>query len=166
MSDKNIDKDIEVEKRLRKSINVIEEMLIMSRDLREEEFYKLIGIKQIQAIADIVVLLDKRCKTINDLKIELETYKKIAERLAILLFKGLEGRYICDVIEKEHCNKYTSDKCIQCIIDWTRNEVRKMYDDRVMCKYDMRERCTHTLALCNSCYIYKEIKKKEVKKDE
>ena len=61
----NIDKDIEIEKRLEKSINVIEEMIIKSRDLREEEFYKLIGIKQIQAIADIVTLLDKRCKKIN-----------------------------------------------------------------------------------------------------
>lgn len=30
------DKDIDVEERLRKSINVIEELLIKSRDLREE----------------------------------------------------------------------------------------------------------------------------------
>lgn len=39
-----------------------------------------------------------------------------------------------------------------------------MSEDKAMCKYDMCERCTHTLALCDSCYIYKKIKNKEVKK--
>lgn len=35
-------------------IKILEEMIEKSKDLREEDFYKLIGIKQLQAIASIL----------------------------------------------------------------------------------------------------------------
>ena len=35
-------------------IEVLEEMIEKSKDLREEDFYKLIGIKQVQAIASVL----------------------------------------------------------------------------------------------------------------
>jgi hypothetical protein len=73
------------------------------------------------------------CKTIDNniklrlenikLKSELETYKKIAEKLAELLYRGDETDYICDLILGEHCVKYETGKCNQCIIDWARKEV-------------------------------------------
>ena len=61
----------------------------------------------------------------KDIKSELETYKKIAEKLAELLLKGNEVPYICDLIIVEHCNKYKSGECGKCIIDWARKEVLK-----------------------------------------
>ena len=68
----------------------------------------------------------------NDLKEKLEiqanlteTYKKIAEKLAELLYRGDETDYICDLILGEHCVKYETGKCNQCIIDWARKEVEK-----------------------------------------
>lgn len=39
---------------MEEDIKILEEMVIKSRELREEEFYKLIGIKQIQAIANTI----------------------------------------------------------------------------------------------------------------
>ncbi len=35
-------------------IKILEEMIEKSKDLREEDFYKLIGIKQVQAVASIL----------------------------------------------------------------------------------------------------------------
>lgn len=40
-----------------------------------------------------------------------------------------------------------------------------MSKDKSMCKYEISERCTHTLALCDSCYIYKKIKKDWARKE-
>ena len=54
---------------------------------------------------------------------ELEKWKKIAEKLAALLLNGDEAPYVCDIIDDEHCDNYTSDECEQCIIDWARKEV-------------------------------------------
>ena len=39
---------------MEEDIKILEEMVEKSRDLREEDFYKLIGIKQIQAIATFI----------------------------------------------------------------------------------------------------------------
>lgn len=58
-------------------------------------------------------------------KSELETYKKIAEKLADLLLKGDEVPYICDIVFDEHCNTYKTGECNKCIIDWARKEVEK-----------------------------------------
>ena len=51
---------------------------------------------------------------------ELETYKKIAEKLAEKLVEIEDG---CKHIPTEICNKYSNGRCKQCIIDWARNEV-------------------------------------------
>lgn len=47
-----------------KAIEDLKEMVIKSRDLREEEFYKLIGIHNIQSIATVLNLIEKQQKEI------------------------------------------------------------------------------------------------------
>ena len=54
---------------------------------------------------------------------ELETYKKIAEKLADTIQGGIFSyNDVCDKVSDEECNKR---RCYQCIIDWARNEVLK-----------------------------------------
>ena len=71
--------------------------------------------------------VDKEIQAIDNVLKELETYKKIAEKLAELLLRGDEKGYICDLILGEHCVNYKTGKCTECIIDWARKEVNK-YD--------------------------------------
>ena len=61
-------------------------------------------------------------KRIKYLKSELETYKKIAEKLADKLMV-LDD--CCKHIPTEICNEYSNGRCKQCIIDWARKEVKK-----------------------------------------
>ena len=53
---------------------------------------------------------------LRDLKLELETYKKIEEKIK-------SKSHYCLEIPNEHCRKYTSEKCGECILDWARKEV-------------------------------------------
>ena len=54
---------------------------------------------------------------------ELETYKKIAERLAKRIDKLDEENYNYCQSGETHCKE--TNRCIQCIIDWARKEVEK-----------------------------------------
>lgn len=54
-SDKNVG-------RIENDMKILEEMVEKSRDLREEDFYKLIGIKQMQAISSFI----KRYKELEE----------------------------------------------------------------------------------------------------
>lgn len=76
---------------------------------------------------------------VKELRKELETYKKIAEKLAELsngktIIPDLYDRkniLLCEISkeENEKCSKYNNGaNCKQCIIDWARKEVEK--DDR------------------------------------
>ena len=64
---------------------------------------------------------------------ELETYKKIAEKLAEqvkrdTVFYDTEGISSCDLSEEKYCkcSKHNNGtNCKQCIIDWARKEVEK-----------------------------------------
>jgi chromosome segregation ATPase len=56
------------------------------------------------------------------LRKELETYKKIAKKLADKLVEIEDG---CKHIPTEICNEYSNGRCIKCIIDWARKEVEK-----------------------------------------
>lgn len=66
----------------------------------------------------------QRAEIIKSLKSELETYKKIAEKISNLLVTT-NINYICANTPDEKCNGYQKDniKCEQCIIDWARKEV-------------------------------------------
>ena len=78
------------------------------------------------------------CKTIdNNIKLrleniklrkELETYKKIAERLAdTILEMDAEGKdvyeKICKNLPSLRCDEIEEGRCDKCIIDWARKEV-------------------------------------------
>ena len=54
---------------------------------------------------------------------ELETYKKIAEKLAERVDKLDEENYNYCQSGETHCKE--TNRCIQCIIDWARKEVEK-----------------------------------------
>ena len=56
---------------------------------------------------------------ITSLKSELETYKKIAEKLA-RSSNIIKHKEICINVSDDECDKKT---CEQCIIDWARKEV-------------------------------------------
>lgn len=60
----------------------------------------------------------ERQKFIDDL----ETWKKIAEKLADKLTDIEDG---CKHIPTEICNEYSDGRCIQCVIDLARKEVEK-----------------------------------------
>lgn len=108
------------------------------KELIKTEHANWIGLTNQDAIAGVLSELEKKDIEIEVLKRqvdvdniilekqnkELETYKKIAEKLAELLLKGNEVPYICDLIIVEHCNKYKSGECGKCIIDWARKEVK------------------------------------------
>ena len=71
---------------------------------------------------DILVNLNK------DLKTELETYKKIAEKLATKLADWKFEEIICGQTDCKHIEVQNGGKCIgekDCIIDWARKEVDK-----------------------------------------
>lgn len=65
------------------NIKILEEMVEKSRDLREEDFYKLIGIKQIQAIATFIKVykeIEEENKTLNERNQYLVKYRAKLEK--------------------------------------------------------------------------------------
>lgn len=123
----SIDKDIEIVKKIiDKNKDIVEHFkrdTFSNFPIEESE-------NEIQALENVLSELKETKETLKctqdswykDTQ-ELETYKKIAEKLADLLLKGDESPYICDLIFDEHCNSYKAGECGNCIIDWARNEV-------------------------------------------
>ena len=115
----NIKRDVDTDKVISSIENVLSELerykRIANMNLKDsEEFNKN--------------MCEHRCPIKSDyeeVKQELETYKKIAEKLADILLKGDEVPYICDMVFDEHCNTYKTGECNKCIIDWVRKEVEK-----------------------------------------
>lgn len=65
------------------NIKILEEMVEKSRDLREEDFYKLIGIKQIQAIATFIKVykeIEEENETLNERNQYLVKYRAKLEK--------------------------------------------------------------------------------------
>ena len=115
----NLDEDIKIVEDARKflaKIGLIKERDAISNLLSELEQYKEDLIEHEKTSFEFQELYIKT-------KLELETYKKIAEKLAELLYRGDETDYICDLILGEHCVKYETGECTECIIDWARKEV-------------------------------------------
>lgn len=117
----NIDKDIE-----------------RCKELIKTEHSNWIGMSNQDAIENVLSELESRISKeekmkdlISKLKIELETYKKIAEKLAEELDKVTEEftreEYYEDYEFCNHrcCIENFNIKCKQCIIDWARKEVEK-----------------------------------------
>lgn len=73
-------------------------------------------------IRKLILYIDYTENDNRKLNKELETYKKIAEKLADKLVEIDDG---CKHIPTEICNEYSNGRCIQCIIDWARKEVDK-----------------------------------------
>ncbi len=67
-----------VSKVMEEDIKILEEMVEKSKILREEDFYKLIGIKQIQTIATFIKAYKEKDKDNNDLR---RLYRRTAEKL-------------------------------------------------------------------------------------
>lgn len=61
----------------RKAIEDLKDMIEKSRDLMEEEFYKLATIHNIQAVATVLNLIEKQSKEIEELK-EVKWYYEIS----------------------------------------------------------------------------------------
>ena len=63
---------------------------------------------------------------ISNVLADRETWKKIAEKIA-LLFNYYDEDKNCQIqitnFQKEKCNELNLNTCNQCIIDWARNEV-------------------------------------------
>ena len=68
----------------------------------------------------------EKIKSIENVLKELETYKKIAEKLADELRFTVNINKVCGTldIEKKRCHK-EDISCKQCAIDWARKEVEK-----------------------------------------
>ena len=98
MSDKNIDKDIEIVKEHIKELD--EEKVLYGGFLSRKE-------------------------AIENVLSELETYKKIAEKLAELILKEDINilNDICDKVPSKQCDNVEEGYCDKCIIDWARKEV-------------------------------------------
>ena len=71
---------------MEENIKILEEMVEKSRDLREEEFYKLIGIKQIQSLANLI-------KGYRGLEAKIKRYEKYLENKDKKFEEALEYEY-------------------------------------------------------------------------
>ena len=96
MSDKNIDKDIEV---LELTIECLKETMEYE-DIYETE-------------VSHIVISKKDMESFDNVLLELETYKKIAEKLA-------EDKIIPKC---KNCSDEDTHECTECALDWARKEV-------------------------------------------
>lgn len=162
MSDKNIDKDIEIVKKIKyieltgnidgkfiraelpkHYLQAIENVLSELEELRKYDIRK-IDFKD-EHIENMMAKLEyiKTCGDKKELwnyeagfilnvlrkdRVELETWKKIAEKLAELINNHDIDEDVCRQMGKDFdCTLFNQDEkfCVQCIIDWARNEVEK-----------------------------------------
>ena len=118
---KNIDEDIEIEFVKEK----IEECTRIIQSVSNMESKKTYS-KERTKFKKVLNLIENKDK-------ELETYKKIAEKLAEqvkrdTVFYDTDGISSCDLSEEKYCkcSKHNNGaNCKQCIIDWARKEVEK-----------------------------------------
>lgn len=95
----------------KKAIEVLKEMIGKSKDLREEDFYSLIGIHQIQAISTVLNLIEKQQKEIEkkDKIIDLMSLAILNydDQLVINKYKDIEQvkETFKDILENETYNK-------------------------------------------------------------
>lgn len=92
-------------------IKILEEMVEKSRDLREEDFYKLIGIKQIQAIATFIKVykeIEEENKTLNERNQYLVKYRAKLEKE---LYESNENYIPISLVEEkiEELNKLITE---------------------------------------------------------
>ena len=85
-----------------------------------KDFQKKYGKNVLPDYDEIYKRYDKQKKELEKKDKEIETWKKIAEKLADKLMVLDDG---CKHIPTEICNEYSNGRCIQCLIDWARNEV-------------------------------------------
>lgn len=128
----NIDKDIE---RVKSIVKVHNDFLKGCNDQKISE-------NEIHAIENVLKELEKKDIEISrlkdeldydhkeykrmsrDTKKELETYKKMAEKLAeYITITDINEDVICDSVPEEICEQRAIGDCKQCIIDWARKEV-------------------------------------------
>ena len=110
---KDINKSIVIVKRLRdETKDALKCIYITDNKQWKEEAEAL------DHVLEYIQELEKQSKATE----ELETHKKIAEKLADKLVEIEDG---CKHIPTEICNEYSNGRCKQCIINWARNEVKK-----------------------------------------
>lgn len=133
----NLDEDIKIVKNI---INFLQLEIDSGNHkiIYNDNFYEEKTVDCIQAISNVLTQLNVNKYDINNyeeritsLKSELETYKKIAEKLASTTYDyaNLEMLNICSAeyegkVDLRKCKQFGKDiNCIQCIIDWARKEV-------------------------------------------
>lgn len=132
MSDKNIDKDIKVLKEIAEAIWCDGDVYLTENHKQAIEnviaTLKKLEIVNCKILEEKVKIITRNRKIIDNLKSELETYKKIAEKLADKLEFHYDYDYVCFIKgDYGQCRekKENSKTCKDCIIDWARNEVEK-----------------------------------------
>lgn len=97
-----------------KAIEDLKDMIEKSKDLMEEEFYKLATIHNIQAVATILNLIKKQSKEIEELK---ENNKNLEDEL---------NKYIVKL----------SDEQYRRLVDIIRDEINKLWEDKIKAKIE------------------------------
>lgn len=108
----------------KKAIEDLKDMIEKSKDLMEEEFYKLATIHNIQAVATLINLIEKQFKEIEELK----EYKHDAEltKVACCSAQNCEALNNCIKLERElqNADKKWEDK-IKAKIEEIDKEIEK-----------------------------------------
>lgn len=99
----------------KKAIEVLKQIIEKSRDLREEDFYSLIGIHQIQAISTILNLIEKQQK-------ELEKNKNFIDFL-----QSNDVKKLGEIIKKDKIIDLMAEKIYEEGIVWDNKEEVKQY---------------------------------------
>lgn len=130
-----------------KDIEIVKEIITHKDDYDVCFGYRIakpysVGAEEIQAISNVLSELERYKQyyeeqnevnkkfvskdKFDEVNAELETYKKIAEKLAdYIVITDINEDIICADIPEEICEQRAIGDCKQCIIDWARKEVEK-----------------------------------------
>lgn len=142
--DKDIEKSIEIVKKMKrcsltggfdkqterlKAIFTVTAYLESMRENKEDLYKELERYKQYYEEQNEVNKKFVSKEKFDETNKELETYKKIAEKLVDkILEMDIDGEvydFFCKYIPMEKCDEFSDGYCDKCIIDWARNEVEK-----------------------------------------
>lgn len=128
----------------KKAIEVLKQIIEKSRDLREEDFYSLIGIHQIQAISTILNLIEKKDKEIE--KYKMLQIQSIAAGVAAILKDSTKAKEDLEMLDEGwRIELEKKDK----IIDLMAREIDTLYSGCEPCTLSFNIACKHIK--CEQC---------------
>lgn len=115
---------------MEEDIKILEEMVEKSRDLREEDFYKLIGIKQIQAIATFI-------KAYKELEEKQKSYNTAYNQ-----GKAFENHRWKSLLKEkiEELNEYYKKEIYPSLINWSDVDITEYYDGMIEILQELLEK--------------------------